>query len=132
MRRAPLTPLLPSSLSAQVDLSDEESSFFTVASQCLSVLVLGLNTRLDGPLQEMARMRWDNIDAPGDDSVFVNGLRKVRRGGAAGQARPGQARGSKQAGRVWASQVQEAGKTRKCRKNTENAGKSGVHPPHPT
>lgn len=33
------------------DLSDEESAFTGVAGQCLSVLVLGINTRLDACLQ---------------------------------------------------------------------------------
>jgi hypothetical protein len=34
-----------------VDLGEEESAFTGVASQCLSVLVLGINTRLDACLQ---------------------------------------------------------------------------------
>lgn len=36
------------------DLSEEESAFTGVASQCLSVLVLGINTRLDACLQVRA------------------------------------------------------------------------------
>ncbi len=48
----------------------------------MNVLVLGLNTRLDVPLQDMMRSRWDAIEAPGDDSGFVAGIRKV--GGRAG------------------------------------------------
>jgi hypothetical protein len=35
----------------QTDLGEEESAFTGVASQCLSVLVLGINTRLDACLQ---------------------------------------------------------------------------------
>ena len=38
-------------LADQVDLADEESAFSNVSSQCLGILVLGLNTRLDGCLQ---------------------------------------------------------------------------------
>jgi hypothetical protein len=38
-------------LAEHVDLSEEESAFTGVASQCLSVLVLGINTHLDGCLQ---------------------------------------------------------------------------------
>lgn len=38
-------------LAESVDLSEEESAFTGVASQCLSVLVLGINTRLDACLQ---------------------------------------------------------------------------------
>ncbi|KAG2492670.1 hypothetical protein HYH03_009085 [Edaphochlamys debaryana] len=61
----------------RVDFQDEESAFVNVASACMSVLVLGLNTRLDAGLLEMLRMRWDAIEAPGDDSPFVGSLRKV-------------------------------------------------------
>jgi len=38
-------------LAEHVDLSEEENAFTGVASQCLSVLVLGINTHLDGCLQ---------------------------------------------------------------------------------
>jgi vacuolar protein sorting-associated protein 53 len=43
----------------------------------MNVLVLGLNTRLDGGLAELLRMRWDAVDAPGDDSPYVTAIRKV-------------------------------------------------------
>jgi hypothetical protein len=43
--------LQPPVLSDQLDLSEEESAFTGVASQCLSVLVLGINTHLDACLQ---------------------------------------------------------------------------------
>lgn len=43
--------LQPPVLADQLDLSDEESAFTGVASQCLSVLVLGINTHLDACLQ---------------------------------------------------------------------------------
>jgi hypothetical protein len=46
-----LAPGLAPSLVEQVDLGEEESAFTGVASQCLSVLVLGINTRLDACLQ---------------------------------------------------------------------------------
>ncbi|GFR43120.1 hypothetical protein Agub_g4124 [Astrephomene gubernaculifera] len=64
-------------LADRVTLADEESAFVGLASACMNVLVLGINTRLDGPLLEMQRMRWDAIEAPGDDSAFVNSMRKV-------------------------------------------------------
>jgi hypothetical protein len=43
--------LRPPSLADGLDFSDEEGAFSGVAAACLSVLVLGLNTRLDAPLQ---------------------------------------------------------------------------------
>jgi hypothetical protein len=46
--------LQPPVLSDQLDLSEEESAFTGVASQCLSVLVLGINTHLDACLQVRA------------------------------------------------------------------------------
>jgi hypothetical protein len=50
-----LAPGLAPSLVEQVDLGEEESAFTGVASQCLSVLVLGINTRLDACLQVRGR-----------------------------------------------------------------------------
>lgn len=35
----------------QVDMSDLEGAFLNVASQCMSVLMLDVNTRLDAGLQ---------------------------------------------------------------------------------
>lgn len=61
----------------KVEMTDEENSFINVASQSLSVLVLGVNTRLDAALLEMQKMPWGTIDTPGDDSAFVNTARKV-------------------------------------------------------
>eukprot|EP00798_Chlamydomonas_sp_ICE-L_P013814 gene13814-19730_t len=63
--------------SHQVDFSEEESSFVNVSSSCISVLVLGINTRWDVALVEMSRVHWDDVEQPGDDSVFVNTIRKV-------------------------------------------------------
>jgi hypothetical protein len=56
-----LAPGLAPSLVEQVDLGEEESAFTGVASQCLSVLVLGINTRLDACLQ----VRGSATDTPG-------------------------------------------------------------------
>lgn len=44
-------PYLQHLLSLQLFLPQEESAFTGVASQCLSVLVLGINTHLDACLQ---------------------------------------------------------------------------------
>jgi hypothetical protein len=45
-------------LPPQVDFGEQENAFVNVASACMSVLVLGINTRLDAALQEMCRIRW--------------------------------------------------------------------------
>jgi hypothetical protein len=56
----------PAALAHEVDFSDEASAFVGLASQCLSVLGVGLATRLDGALAEMARARWDaGLDGAG-------------------------------------------------------------------
>jgi hypothetical protein len=43
--------LRPPTLAEGLDFGDEEGAFSGVAAACLSVLVLGVNTRLDAPLQ---------------------------------------------------------------------------------
>ena len=60
-----------------MDFGELEGAFLNVASQCMNVLVIGVNTRLDAGLQEMLRVRWDSIEQPGDDSAFVLTMRKV-------------------------------------------------------
>lgn len=64
-------------LKDKVDMSDLEAAFLNVASQCMGVLSLGINTRLDEGLQGMLRVRWDTIEQPGDDSGYVGTLRMV-------------------------------------------------------
>jgi hypothetical protein len=41
----------------QIDLSDEESAFFGVASAAMNALVVGVNSRLDVALNDMQRTR---------------------------------------------------------------------------
>ena len=45
------------SLADSVDFGELEGAFLNVASQCMNVLVIGVNTRLDVGLQEMLRVR---------------------------------------------------------------------------
>jgi hypothetical protein len=40
-----------------VDFGEQENAFVNVASASMSVLVLGINTRLEAALQEMCRIR---------------------------------------------------------------------------
>lgn len=48
-------------------------------AQCLSVLVLGINTRLDSGLLEMTKARWDALETIGDESPYVSTFRSVLR-----------------------------------------------------
>lgn len=84
-------------------MDDQEGAFLNVSSQALSVLVLGLNSRLDAALAEMLRMRWDAIEAPGDDSPYVGLARQVRCGAACSFV---PLLGCK-SGRFWAAGVQQ-------------------------
>nr|ADI46827.1 VPS53Df [Volvox carteri f. nagariensis] len=61
----------------RVDCGEVENAFVGLATACMNVLVLGINTRLDGPLLKMTKMKWDAIKATGDKSPFVAAIRKV-------------------------------------------------------
>jgi vacuolar protein sorting-associated protein 53 len=86
----------PAALGSEVDFSDEAAAFVSLASQCLSVLVLGLSTRLDAGLVEMGRARWDaglegGGGAGGDDGG--GGMGPGGGGGGPGSGGPGSGRG---------------------------------------
>ena len=44
-------------------MSEEEDEFQGVIIACLSVLLLGCETRLDAALAQMARMPWSTLEA---------------------------------------------------------------------
>ena len=44
-------------------MSEEEDEFQAVITACLSVLLLGCETRLDAALAQMARMPWSTLEA---------------------------------------------------------------------
>ena len=46
----------------QVDVSEEEDQFQAVTTACLNVLILAVETRLDGALQQMTRMPWATLE----------------------------------------------------------------------
>lgn len=48
---------------AQVDVAEEEDAFAGVVTACLSVLVLGVETRLDGVLTQMTRLPWASLES---------------------------------------------------------------------
>ena len=50
---------------AQVDVHAEEDEFQSLVTAGLSVLILGVETRLDMPLQQMVRMTWGTMDTVG-------------------------------------------------------------------
>lgn len=63
----------------QVNFEREEEIFHGLSAQCLSVLVLGINTRLEAALVEMTKIRWDTIEATGDETNYVSTIRNVLR-----------------------------------------------------
>ncbi|GMH38305.1 hypothetical protein BSKO_06189 [Bryopsis sp. KO-2023] len=63
----------------QVNFEAQEDAFNSLSAQCLSVLVLGVNTRLESALVEMTRLRWDSEET-GDESNYVSTIRNVLRG----------------------------------------------------
>ena len=52
-------------LFVQVDVREEEEDFQGLITACLSTLILAVQTRLDGPLQQMCRMPWAAMDVVG-------------------------------------------------------------------
>ena len=48
-----------------MDLSEEEDEFQSVVTQCLTVLLLGIETRLEGALAAMARINWAGMEMVG-------------------------------------------------------------------
>ena len=44
-------------------MGEEEEEFQGVVTACLNVLLLGIETRLDGGLQAMVRVNWSAVEA---------------------------------------------------------------------
>ncbi|KAK9837632.1 hypothetical protein WJX74_001749 [Apatococcus lobatus] len=61
----------------QVDVAGEEDEFQAVITSALNVLLLGLETRLEASLSQMARISWSSLDSVGDQSDFVNTFSKT-------------------------------------------------------
>jgi hypothetical protein len=47
----------------QVSVTEEEDEFQLVVTACLSVLILGCETKLDAALLQMTRMPWASLEA---------------------------------------------------------------------
>lgn len=50
----------------QVSVAEEEDEFQLVVTACLSVLILGCETKLDAALLTMTRMPWASLEAVGN------------------------------------------------------------------
>lgn len=64
-------------LGERVDMSEEEDELRSLVTQCLTVLLLGIETRLEGALNAMARTNWVGLEMAGDQSEYVGAFRKV-------------------------------------------------------
>ncbi|KAK9820837.1 hypothetical protein WJX81_002519 [Elliptochloris bilobata] len=69
--------MLDPPLGAQVGVAEEEDAFAGVVTACLSVLVLGAETRLDAVLTQMTRLPWASLESVGDQSDFVTAAARV-------------------------------------------------------
>ncbi|CAI5958970.1 unnamed protein product, partial [Closterium sp. NIES-64] len=68
---------IDAALVGSVDISDEQEEFSSAITRALAVLVAGLEGRLDGELDRMARMPWSTLESVGDQSEFVNNLSAI-------------------------------------------------------
>ncbi|XP_024383135.1 vacuolar protein sorting-associated protein 53 A isoform X2 [Physcomitrium patens] len=66
--------LIDSHFSESIDMSEEQDEFSGVITKALSILVLGLETRLENELANMARLPWATLESVGDQSDYVNGI----------------------------------------------------------
>lgn len=72
-----LASRLEAPLGERVDFSDGEDQFQDLATQCLSVLLLGIETKLESPLGALVRHNWAALEAVGDQSDYVSTMRAV-------------------------------------------------------
>ena len=47
----------------QVNVSEEEDEFQLLTTACLSVLILGTETKLDAALVQMTRLPWASLES---------------------------------------------------------------------
>jgi hypothetical protein len=52
----------------QIDVNDVQDEFSGVITRALSILVLGMETRLDQELASMTKIAWGTVEAVGDQS----------------------------------------------------------------
>uniref|UniRef100_A0A061RIS0 Vacuolar protein sorting-associated protein 53 n=2 Tax=Tetraselmis sp. GSL018 TaxID=582737 RepID=A0A061RIS0_9CHLO len=68
---------IKSEFSMEVSCEPEQDEFSSVMTACLSVLVLGMETRLDEALRQMTRKAWDRTESVGDQSDYVNTITTI-------------------------------------------------------
>jgi len=62
-----------------VDMTDVEEEYANLVTQCLSVLLLGVETKLDVPLSALMRKNWLAVDVTGDQSEYMLDISKILR-----------------------------------------------------
>eukprot|EP00741_Cyanophora_paradoxa_P011209 tig00020554_g10829.t1 len=55
-----------------VDLSAEQEEFSGAITKAVRILVLGVETKVQGALEQMTRMNWSAVEAVGDQSPYVS------------------------------------------------------------
>lgn len=60
-----------------VDMNEEQDEFSGLITRALSVLVLGMETRLDAELAAMTKVQWASLEAVGDQSEYVNAISNI-------------------------------------------------------
>lgn len=90
LERAIKSKLESPTLSDDIDSSELEEEFRSVATKCVSVLLLGVETKLEAPLGALLKHNWASVEVVGDHSDYVNSLRSilVDIGGKIGPALP--------------------------------------------
>ncbi|CAK9191617.1 unnamed protein product [Sphagnum troendelagicum] len=72
-----IAKLIDVQFSESIDMSEEQDEFSGVITKALSTLVLGLETRLEVELINMARLPWATLEGVGDQSDYVNGVSAI-------------------------------------------------------
>ncbi|KAG0554133.1 hypothetical protein KC19_12G065500 [Ceratodon purpureus] len=72
-----IAKLIDSRFSESIDMSEEQDEFSGVITKALTTLVLGLETRFENELANMARLPWATLEGVGDQSDYVNGMSAI-------------------------------------------------------
>jgi vacuolar protein sorting-associated protein 53 len=72
-----LVARLEAPLGEKVDFSEQEDEFRSVVTQCLTTLILGVETKLEIHLASLMRHNWAAVEIAGDQSDFVGAMRAV-------------------------------------------------------
>ncbi len=75
--RSVVKQLTDPQLREQVDTSTSEDKFTDVVTDCLSALVLGVETVVDGALTTLTRFNWMAVESVGDQSEWVGVIKRA-------------------------------------------------------